>query len=64
MFGLGPLELMIVGAICIIPLAGLSVIGIVLALRPKPSSQASTCPKCGQAASDADRFCRQCGQAL
>jgi len=69
MFGIGPMELMIVGAIALLLLGGpvVAVVIVVLALRKKPmppNPDLASCPDCGRLVSRQAASCPQCGRPM
>jgi len=64
MFGLNPMELIIIGLVCLGPLAVFGIVAVVVLTRQKSAAPLVTCRNCGQIISSTDKFCRQCGQAV
>ena len=66
----GPIELLIIGLVCLAPLAALIVIAVVLARSKKTGSDAAAnpnlfpCPDCGRMVSQQAPACPQCGRPL
>jgi hypothetical protein len=69
MFGIGPMELIIVSAIALLMIGGpvIAVVLIVLATRKKsaqPNPNLTPCPDCGRFVSRLTVSCPQCGRPL
>jgi hypothetical protein len=70
MFGIGSWEMVILGLICILPMAAGVVVLVVLMLKKNSASSASTgavlipCPDCGRKLSPQATTCPQCGRPL
>jgi predicted amidophosphoribosyltransferase len=66
MFGINPLELLIVGATALVMVGG-PVIAVVIMLRKnssRPSANLSPCPDCGRLLSRQAITCPQCGRPI
>lgn len=65
-FGMpGPMELIIVGLICLGPLVAVGVIlFVVFFVRKKASPASAVCPRCGGWTVAGARFCHHCGGPL
>ena len=64
MFGIGPVELLVLGVMCLLPTAA-AVIGLVLLLaRRTAASSLVPCPDCGRPLSPQAPSCPHCGRPL
>ena len=69
MFGVGPLELLILGVIALVVLGGpvVAVVIIVILMRrntSRPDADLLPCPDCGRMVSRQAASCPQCGRPL
>ena len=64
MFGLGPMEVLILGVICLLPTAGAIIAVVVLLARRASTSNLIPCPDCGRPLSPQAPSCPHCGRPL
>lgn len=60
--GIGPIELLVIGLLCFVPLGAIAVVAVVLLSRGRVRQGLVPCPKCRQYLSPEARMCPHCGQ--
>jgi hypothetical protein len=61
MFG-QPMELLVIGLICVVPLAVLVVVGVLVFALNRPRQPRAPCPHCGAPTEPWANFCPNCGR--
>lgn len=64
-FSPGPMEMLIIGLVCAVPLvAGIVIVAVLSGLSSRKNTTPPPCPRCGGWTVPGTRFCPHCGGAL
>lgn len=64
MFGLGPLEMLLIGVACIAPLVVSAALAVFFMRRAAVNPHLTHCPDCGRRVSRLAAHCPRCGKLL